>query len=59
MEKNPEMFPKNMSPFTAGDPFLAKLHEIDCDIRKFDNVLGGNPEVYNTVECDMGRKGVL
>ena len=58
LEKNPEIFPKNTSPFAAGDPFLAKLHEINCDIRKFDNVLGGNPGVYNTVECDMGREGV-
>ena len=30
----------NLGTFADGDPFLVKLQEIDCDLRKFDRLLG-------------------
>lgn len=58
LEKNPETLPKNTSLFATGDPFLSKLQEIDCDIWKFNNILGWNLGLCNVEECDVGREGV-
>lgn len=33
------MTPKNPGTFSSGDPLLAKLQEIDCDLRKFEKSL--------------------
>ena len=40
---------KNSGQFEAGDPFLAKLQEIDRDLQKFDNLVGKNPCGDNVV----------
>ena len=45
-----EMLPKNTSTFADGDPFLAKLQEIDNDIKKYDHDPRLNPS-------DLGEPG--
>ena len=40
---------KNSGQFKGGDPFLAKLQEIDRDLQKFDNLVGKNPCGDNVV----------
>ena len=38
MTLNPIFLPTSMGTYAEGDPFLAKLQEIDSDIQKFDSV---------------------
>ena len=38
MTLNPIFLPTSMGTYAEGDPFLAKLQEIDSDIQKFDHV---------------------
>ena len=45
-----EMLPKNTGTFANGDPFLAKLQEIDNDIKKYDHDPRLNPS-------DLGEPG--
>ena len=40
---NPVLLPKITGKYAKGDPFLAKLQEIDRDIKKFDLVPYENP----------------
>ena len=35
---NPVLLQKSMGTYAEGDPFLAKLQEIDSDIQKYDQV---------------------
>ena len=43
------MLPKNMGTFADGDPFLAKLQEIDRDVKKFDQDPCANPGDLNAL----------
>ncbi|XP_075665270.1 uncharacterized protein LOC142634918 [Castanea sativa] len=55
---NPENLPKNSGTFVDGDPFLAKLKEIDRDIQKFDHVPGKNPGDLTASVSSLKRLGV-
>ena len=37
MTLNSDFLPKSMGTYAKGDPFLAKLPEIDSDIQKYDH----------------------
>ena len=68
MTLNPVLHPKIAGAYAEGDPFLAKLQEIDRDLQKYDQVprekvekQGNQPniQVFHTVVGQNGKEDVV